>query len=110
MDSIGLFFEDDSNILTLLAIVTLIFALLAPIVALTVIRQKARVELDHYGKFRSSMAAKSFVCPTCLTRSYAPTHIEKRWCMKCQKTAPERPKNKIAKAPRWFTDDLKLDG
>jgi len=110
MDWISSFFEDDRIILGLLAIVIFILALLAPIVALTMIRHKARLELDHYGKFRGSAAARSFVCPECLTRSYAPTHIEKRWCVKCQKIAPERLKIKKPKPPPWFTDDLNNGG
>ena len=62
----------------------------ACVIMLMLMRHKARVELDHYGKYRGSGPAKSFVCPECLTRSYAPSHIARRWCAKCEKSFPER--------------------
>jgi len=61
-----------------------------PAIMLVLMRHKDRAELDHYGKYRGSGPAKSFVCPDCLTRSYAPSHIARRWCAKCAKTFPER--------------------
>ena len=62
---------------------------IVPLLMLSLMRHKDRAELDHYGKYRGSGPAKSFVCPECLTRSYAPSHIARRWCAKCEKTFPE---------------------
>ena len=59
-----------------------------PLIMLSLMRHKDRAELDHYGKYRGSGPAKSFVCPECLTRSYAPSHVARRWCAKCDKTFP----------------------
>ena len=79
------------NILIFLVIGLAIGAcLVMPAIMLMLMRHKARVELDHYGKYRGSGPAKSFVCPECLTRSYAPSHIARRWCAKCEKSFPER--------------------
>ena len=64
--------------------------LFTPLMMLVLMKHKDRVELDHYGKYRGSGPAKSFVCPDCLTRSYAPSHIARRWCAKCEKSFPER--------------------
>ena len=61
-----------------------------PFVMLAVIKHKGRIELDHYGKYRGGAAARSFVCPDCLHRSYAPSHIAKRWCARCEKDFPEK--------------------
>ena len=66
--------------------------LITPVAMLVLMRHKDRVELDHYGKYRGSGPAKSFVCPECLTRSYAPSHIARRWCARCAKSFPEKPK------------------
>ncbi|HWI84973.1 MAG TPA: hypothetical protein VNT42_01440 [Sphingomonas sp.] len=68
-----------------------------PFVMLTYIKRKSQIELDHYGKYRGSAAAKSFVCPECLKRSYAPSHIARRWCSSCAKSFPE--KARIARPP-----------
>jgi len=103
-----LFFSliNDRTLVLLVAAIAVIIAVASPIVILSIMRNKARVELDHYGKFRGTSSARSLVCPECLTRTYAPTHIKNRWCVKCQKTIPERTQAKIKKAPPWFTDDL----
>jgi len=61
-----------------------------PLIMLAFMKHQARVELDHYGKYRGRGPAKSFVCPECLTRSYAPSHVARRWCGKCEKSFPER--------------------
>jgi len=61
-----------------------------PLLMLTLMRHKERVELDHYGKYRGTGPAKSFVCPECLTRTYAPSHIARRWCARCEKSFPEK--------------------
>lgn len=100
------FLFSDSTLIVLVAAIAVVVAVSAPLVILAALRHKARVELDHYGKFRGSGAARSFVCPECLTRTYAPTHIQKRWCAKCEKSFPERTRAKIEKSPPWFTDDL----
>jgi hypothetical protein len=97
----------DRNLVVLVAAVAVFISLLAPVLILSAMRHKARVELDHYGKFRGATAARSFVCPECLTRTYAPTHIKNRWCAKCQKSFPEQTRARIKKPPPWFTDDLK---
>lgn len=68
----------------------------APLMMLVFMKQRDRVELDHYGKYRGSGPAKSFVCPDCLTRSYAPSHVARRWCAKCEKSFPERVNEKPA--------------
>ena len=100
-------FVSENMLIIAVAVAATVVALAAPLVILTAMRHKARVELDHYGKFRGAAAARSFVCPDCLTRSYAPTHIRDRWCVKCEKTAPERVRVKVDQTPPWFTDDLK---
>jgi hypothetical protein len=64
----------------------------APLIMLAVMRHQERIKLDHYGKYRGSAPAKSFVCPDCLTRTYAPSHIARRWCSRCDKSFPEAPK------------------
>jgi len=61
-----------------------------PLLLLAMMRHTDRVNLDHYGKYRGSGPAKSFVCPDCLTRSYAPSHVARRWCGRCEKTFPEK--------------------
>lgn len=77
--------------LYLLVAIGVVGALLFPLVMLLLMKHKGQVELDHYGKYRGSGPAKSFVCPACLKRSYAPSHIAKRWCSSCNKSFPERP-------------------
>jgi len=74
---------------------------LTPLAMLVFMKHQDRVELDHYGKYRGRGPAKSFVCPDCLTRSYAPSHVARRWCAKCEKSFPEserRSANSRAKA------------
>lgn len=69
-----------------------------------------RVALDHYGKFRGSTPAKSFVCPDCLRRTYAPSHIARRWCERCKKGFSEKGHvnaeliRSELPPPRWFLD------
>jgi ribosomal protein S27AE len=64
--------------------------IITPLMMMVFMKHQDRVELDHYGKYRGQGPAKSFVCPDCLTRSYAPSHIARRYCGKCEKTYPER--------------------
>lgn len=64
--------------------------LFTPLMMLILMKHRARVELDHYGKYRGTGPAKSFVCPDCLRRSYAPSHVARRWCAKCEKSFPEK--------------------
>ena len=66
-----------------------VLCLAVPLVMLAFMKHKSRVQLDHYGKYRGSAPAKSFVCPECLHRSYAPSHIARRWCARCAKSYPE---------------------
>lgn len=80
-----------------LALGTCVFS---PLLMLVLMKHKDRVELDHYGKYRGAGPAKSFVCPDCLTRSYAPSHIARRWCGKCEKSFPER-KSKGTASKVW---------
>ena len=86
-------------------------ALGIPGILLLALRHHERVALDHYGKYRGSGHAKSFVCPTCLSRSYAPSHIARRWCAKCQKDFPAMVRavapSQASALPSWFTEDLK---
>lgn len=79
------------NILIYLVIgLALAASVLTPLVMMVFMKHQDRVELDHYGKYRGQGPAKSFVCPDCLTRSYAPSHVARRYCGKCEKTFPER--------------------
>jgi len=64
--------------------------LFTPLMMLVFMKHQDRVELDHYGKYRGQGPAKSFVCPECLTRSYAQSHVARRYCGKCEKSFPER--------------------
>jgi hypothetical protein len=52
-------------------------------------RHQARFKLDNYGRPPGVKPLKSFVCPTCLKRSYAPQHIKDRYCAKCNRSYPE---------------------
>lgn len=72
--------------------------LFTPLMMLMLMKHQDRLELDHYGKYRGSGPAKSFVCPDCLTRSYAPSHIARRWCAKCGKDFPEKASGSAPKA------------
>ena len=79
------------NLLIILVIgLALTVSVAAPVIGLFIMRHKDRAELDHYGKYRGSGPAKSFVCPECLTRTYAPSHIARRWCARCEKSFPEK--------------------
>lgn len=60
-----------------------------PYVAVAILRHSSQAALDSYGKYRGTGPAKSFVCPACLTRSYAPSHIAARYCSRCQRNFPE---------------------
>lgn len=71
---------------------------LIPFMMLVLLKHQDRVELDHYGKYRGNGPAKSFVCPDCLTRSYAPSHIARRYCGKCEKSFAERSPQARSKA------------
>lgn len=79
------------NILLYLVIgLALVASVATPLLMMVFLKQQDRVELDHYGKYRGQGPAKSFVCPDCLTRSYAPSHVARRYCGKCERTFPER--------------------
>jgi len=100
------------NLLVLLVIgIAGAAAICIPLLGLAIMRHSDRIALDHYGKYRGRAPAKSFVCPDCLARSYAPSHVADRWCAKCQKSFPKtseaaRDKKRwdMAPAPRWFED------
>jgi hypothetical protein len=49
-------------------------------------RHRARYTLDTYSRPPGGKPLKSFVCPDCLHRSYAPQHIRDRFCLKCDKS------------------------
>jgi len=108
MDAIA-FFDLDDRLIVLIACLGAAALIVAPFVILTAMRHKSRLELDHYGKFRGSGPAPSFVCPDCLTRTYAPSHIARRWCGRCEKSFAERKAANVEKLPRWLTDDLGLE-
>ena len=98
------------NLLIILVIgLALTVSVAAPVIGLFIMRHKDRAELDHYGKYRGSGPAKSFVCPECLTRSYAPSHVARRWCARCQKgflpanTGGEKIEAS-RKEPRWLAE------
>jgi len=59
-------------------------------------RQKA-VELARYTACRRPLT--SFVCKTCLHRSYAATHVRLQYCVRCDKYPPDKPKV-------WRCDDV----
>ena len=61
---------------------------------LLVDRHSARFELDTYGRPSGIKPLISFVCPDCLHRSYAQQHIRDRFCLKCNKSFPERESDK----------------
>jgi len=98
------------NLLIILVIgLALTVSVAAPVIGLFIMRHKDRAELDHYGKYRGSGPAKSFVCPECLTRSYAPSHVARRWCAKCQKSflpnaAGDQKIEPPRKEPRWLAE------
>ena len=100
------------NLLILLVIgVAATAAIGIPLISLAIMRHSDRIALDHYGKYRGRAPAKSFVCPACLSRSYAPSHVADRWCSKCQKSFPktlnaaeDKKRWDMARAPRWFED------
>lgn len=52
-------------------------------------RQRARYKLDNYARPPGIKPLSSFVCPDCLHRSYAPKHIEQRYCQRCDKSFVE---------------------
>ena len=89
----------DNLLIFLVVGLALAACLVTPFIMLVMMRHKDRVELDQYGKYRGSGPAKSFVCPECLTRTYAPSHIARRWCARCEKSFPEKKpsgtKNKV---------------
>jgi hypothetical protein len=58
------------------------------VVYLLVDRHRARYKLDNYGRPPGIKPLSSFVCPSCLHRSYAPQHIRDRYCMKCDTSHP----------------------
>jgi hypothetical protein len=70
-----------------------------PFFMLLFMKRTGQVELDHYGKDRGSGPAKSFVCPACLHRTYAASHVAERWCTRCNKNHPEKIKISHSEAP-----------
>jgi hypothetical protein len=93
-----------------LAVAAVVFL---PLLGLMIIRHKDRLELDHYGKYRGSGPAKSFVCPECLSRTYAPSHVANRWCSRCQKGFSKEPSNagkkkrwEAVEAPAWYEEQI----
>jgi len=101
----------DNPWIVLVVVIAAASALGIPGILLLAMRHHERIALDHYGKYRGSGPAKSFVCPTCLSRSYAPSHIARRWCVRCQKEFPAIVRaaapGKASVLPSWFTEDLK---
>jgi len=91
----------DGILVPILIALGLAAIVLAPIISLVILRHQSQVALDHYAKFRGSGPAKSFVCPACLTRSYAPSHIARRWCAKCQKHYPATTATSHARIRTW---------
>jgi hypothetical protein len=83
----------DGLIVYLMVGLVLTACVVVPLCMLVMVKHKSMIELDHHGKFHGKAAAKSFVCPHCLRRSYAPSHIERRWCARCEKRFPERAKS-----------------
>ena len=55
----------------------------------SVSKHRSAAELAHYGG--SLRQPRSFVCGICLHRSYAESHIKRRYCVKCDKHFPDSP-------------------
>lgn len=93
VDAVGVWidFNVGSGNMVFLAI-TFVFLLSASacILAISISRHSAAAELAHYGGSRRKLS--SFVCQVCLHRSYAESHIRRRYCARCDKTFPEAPK------------------
>ncbi len=66
--------------------------LIVPLVMLAFMKNAEKVALDNYGRHPGQARLASFSCPTCLHRSYARSHIERRYCVRCDRTYPEKPK------------------
>jgi len=81
---------DSTAILALMILVIVVACAFAAVLAITIARRSAAAELAHYGG--SARRLKSFVCEVCLHRSYAESHIRRRYCARCDKTYPETPK------------------
>jgi len=77
--------------LVVAALIALLVAMIvvAPYLSVAILRHGSDAALESYGKYRGSGPAKSFVCPSCLNRSYAPSHIARRWCVRCEQSFPE---------------------
>lgn len=85
-------------------------ALGIPWVMIVASRHREKIELDHYVRSGRTGPLRSFVCPACFNRSYAPSHIARRWCARCQRSFPLGLARGVAAnsaLPRWFTDDLR---
>jgi hypothetical protein len=60
-------------------------------------RHRAQHRLDTYARPPGLKPLTSFSCPDCLHRSYAPVHVRERFCIRCNKSFPERePERKSA--------------
>jgi hypothetical protein len=87
MDASG---EDPSLLYLFLVLGALTLSVSFGLLMVYLSKQKAAIELAHYGSKRRPL--NSFVCKVCLHRSYAVSHIKRRYCARCDKTYPEKAK------------------
>jgi len=93
-------YEDSTAFYLIVAFIAFMLAAAAFVLAIYLAKQKAAVELAHYGGRHGPL--NSFVCKVCLHRSYAASHINRRYCARCDKTYPE-------KAKIWRLEDARAE-
>jgi len=81
---------DSAGLLLLTALIMTLLSAAIGAAAISVFRHKAAAELANYSG--SGRQLSSFVCKVCMHRSYAKSHIERRYCVRCDKCYPEAPK------------------
>ena len=74
------------------------------IVVISATKHRAAIELANYGGSRRPLS--SFACKVCLHRTYAKSHIVRRYCARCDKCYPDRPK--IWKFPEGVPADMPI--
>lgn len=74
----------------LIVLIVVLASASAAVIAVSIARRSAAAELAHYGFGPHRL--RSFVCRVCLHRSYAESHIRRRYCARCDKTYPDEPK------------------
>ena len=90
VDAISVWIEFNINSAAMFLIVIAAVFLMSVWICLFLIsisQQRAAIELANYGG--SLRQPRSFVCRICFHRSYAASHIERRYCVKCDKSFPD---------------------